>query len=581
MASTIVSSTNAAQNTLADELINRIAKLYPSLAKGFRKIVRQNLKPGDVEILRQEARESWRRTIEHLDSQKEHARLVEHIRNKILPLLEIDDLAQSIFLIFFFQDERTQLKRAWCPKDVFVLKSLGFPYEDVFPVTEGLPGVALGLSRWEVPLSKQQGRGLKGDLSHQHCADLTKDQFENQIHVPKGDWFIGIKSVVFLGVPVSTPDPADRIGQICICSPIPNLFGRKDIWEKDRLAARFFKPFVESVPQVIEKPRPFCKVFEDCVSYRQTSENRLAEALMFQTMGLTHKHRREASNVRVLWGEPIEKFLEFAIQDPSFEKIIANYNRQPRSINTSGRMLLDKIASIRKNAVEQLRFYEFLREFSHTYQPENNAAFTGDSENRQSALDPETYLQYNSFGSFQKHIEHIAHSINDGEKLRWKDPVEWKPIGPYLAKDAVEYIFYELLENALKRKPPDGVVQCTARTFVDANQKETLAFSVSNELFVVMKHVSKPGIRCDRCGEFFTRVASLKNRTLCSRCFHVEVIEFFKEECWWPQRTSGFGLFMIKRFVEQYYRGKLSAQCRRKNSRVEVTFSLELPVQIR
>lgn len=583
MLSTGRSTPTQSQDTLEDALINRIADLYRDLVGGFREIVRDQLKRRNIARLRSEARESWRRTLDYLQSKGQHPDLIVHIQDQMLPLIETEDLSRSIFAIFFFNDERTQMKRAWCPRDAHVLSDIGFPYSAVRPVTEGLPGIP-GLSRWAVPLSDKKRKGVRGDLRHQHCANLTELQFRQQVYVPEGDWLIGIKSVIFLGVPVRESDHSKRVGQICICSPIPNLFGRRDLWENNQGASSFFRPYLESVPQVVEKDRPFCEVFQDCVRYRQTSANRLAEAWMFQTVGLTHKHRDEAEEMNLQWCLPVERFLDFADKSGALQPIIEEFNRLHQGNNTTAQTLLNNLAMIRSSVDGQRRFYEFLSHYSYRCQQDLGLQSSLVVEklrkiDLEMERDEKRRITYESLSDFQTHIAELTSLISLFRRgfgpLEWEPANEWHSIGPFPERGAIEYIFYELLENAEKRKPNASSIRCSAHVLSNAERKDMLCFSITNEIRIVPVKAR----RCDQCGKSETGLRRFRTMNLCDHCLPNRVKSFFEQgDCWWPQKTGSFGLFMIKQFVEQFYEGSLLAKSVRRGSAYEITFYLELPM---
>jgi hypothetical protein len=563
--------------TLEDALFDRIAKRYHELIGKFRDVLNRQLEARNSAQLRSEALTSWQRVLDHLAGKREHSLLRDHIKGEILPFVERTSLADTIFVMFFFADRGAGLKRAWCPRSPEILKGLGFPYT-VDAVAKGLDFVP-GLPRWEVPLSSDKGKGLRGDLRHQHCSDLSELQFQRQVFVPEGDWLVGIKSAVFLGVPVREEDWGLRVGQICLASPVPNLFGEQDIWEDDRQAGDFFAAYVNEVPTVTEPVRKFCDLFKDCVDYRETGATQLAMAWMSQTVGLTHKHRAEAETVRDQCCGSLDRFFEFAYKQRSFRNLVQRFDRLHPRDSIGSLSLRDRVTKIRSITEDQLAFYEFLRHYSYLCQRKLGVP----SELIEKKLrhirgviskDRNRSITFGSFETFERHVELTGHRFGP---IEWERSARWESAS-FKEAGAITYILYQLLENAHRHKSDASAIRCSARTFVDASERKMLEFNISNE--VRMLPADERQGTCGRCGKQSRSRYYFTDRDRCRSCTIQALVEFFNNDGWrWPQKSDGFGLFMVREFIVEFYGGTLKAETQRTRGAVKVAFVLQLPTE--
>lgn len=574
-------------DTLEDALIRRIAiEHYPKLRESFQKIIRQQLDADRHAVLKKTAINSWRQTLAHLKGAGGNPALIQHISTQILPFIRgQEDLAKTLFLILFFKDDLRQVKRAWCPSDDNVLTNLGFPYA-MKPVTRGLPGIR-GLATWEVEFTEEDRRGLRGNLKHQYCSDLTHDQFHQSTYHPEGDWLVGIKSAIFLGVPVAEPDFRGRVGQICLGSPVPNLFGNKDQREGEPESDDFFRQYLDRVP-LVQETRPFCQVFQDCVTYRETGASQLASAWMIQTVALTHKHRREAmymdSRASVL-----DDFLRFALDDPRLRGLVDDFNRTSDLPALRPKTLAGEISFLRSRIASQRRFYEFLRHFSYQCLREVGAppalidAKLRDLDADIAATDSDRITSFKTQRDFRRYIRDLVSFIatvreRPFQRVEWVQDTAWEPLIDIQESGAIEYVIYQLLDNAEKNSPRNAPIICSAKSYLDESGDCMLEFTLSNRIRLP-RPTDVPGTACSRCTHIVSSVATFKEKAFCADCLSPAIREFFDRNRWSsPKHTGGFGLFLVQQFVELFYNGRLSARVEN-TLPFSVSFSLAVPVR--
>lgn len=572
-------------DSLEDALIRRIATdYYPKLQRSFRDVIREQLNPHRQASLKERAIIDWQTTAAHPKA-RQHPDLVAHIAAQIIPFLQFQtDLAETLFLVIFFKDDLRHVKRAWCPSDEGVLRGLGFPY-NIKEATKGL-GLIRGLATWEVDFTEEDHRGLRGNLKHQYCSDLTQDQFQQSTYHPEGDWLVGIKSAVFLGIPVAESDFGRRVGQLCLASPVPNLFGDDDHREEEPEADSFFQPYLDCVPRITE-PRPFCHIFQDCVMYRETGASQLASAWMIQTVALTHKHRREALYMDSR-ASRLEHFLGFALKDSRFKEVVADYNARfpletlrPKDLKSDISFLRDRISS-------QRRFYEFLRHFSHQCL-KGVGAPRGLIDARLQGLDSDIedtdhdrLISFKHQRDFRRYIRVLASFIakvreRPFQKIQWPATTTWEPLIDIHESGAIEFVIYQLLDNAEKNSPRNEPLTCSATTYRDESGDFMLIFELSNRIRV--QQTETPGGACSRCFKKAPSNSVFKERIFCADCLGHELKEFFEKNHWAsPRHTGGFGLFLVHQFVEQFYNGSLSAKIL-DGLPLSASFTLAIPVK--
>jgi hypothetical protein len=583
---------NHTANTLENTLIKRLAQdFYPQLLNGFKDAQSKMFPDASRTILRHNALQAWTSTIQRLNERKNHPELVQHIKNNILPKIEASDPNDTLFLVLFIRDRLAMLKRAWCPTEEDDLKKLGFPYDLVEPVTHGLDGI-LGLSKWEVPLTDEVNVGLKAGFQHQYRHDLTRAQFEGHTYTPEGDWLIGIRSSLYLGIPVDSK-PTERFGQLCVCSPVPGMFGNVDITEE--LNTTFFGDFGEIIKQATDI-QPFSEAFGDLARYRETSALEMATAWKLQMFGLTHKHRRDFNYLELRPCELLEKFFDFASNRTDFKKLVQHFNQGFAPFRASSATFRTEVGILRNTIQGTRRFYEFLRNYSQISLHAEGSVSRKEMHQKRAITktefisDPTRKISFPTFRDFKKWADNLAFQAAKGLRrshrlLRWTGASNWEPIIDLAESGAIEYIIFQLLENAIKYAPRGDRVIAAARARRDpATKAVELQFIVENCL--QPKFVTKsPKSACSQCGQIRSQLASFKDAYLCKQCFPVVVSTFLRNGNWRsPQLSQRYGLFLIYRFISDFYGGSLEANAGRIPGALipgslKVTFRLTLPVR--
>jgi hypothetical protein len=545
--------------TLENVLANDIANFYYlPLLGALQNQLAGRVKAAGLSRLKDHAIAQWRLTAQE-------TRVLEvrdFILTETIPSIEkSDSLVDQVFLLFFFVDTVTGRKRFWCPGSDQILKSLGRPYDQPLAV-QGTAGVT-GLRNWEVPLSSQQITGIRGDLTHQYIADLTEDQLAGRTYNPAGDFLVGIKSVVFIGLPVEQ-EPDKRLGQTCICSTVPGLFGDEDFRETDLNSSRFFRPYVELVNNVKpagQKEFPsFPQYFEIQARYREQGASSLARNWIYQTIGLRHKNRIEAEYIAYTGYQRIKRLLDAVGRHHALPEILSQLNEG--GIIGGINDIQAELDLIRETELSRLRFYAFLSRFGHYA--------LGDARVATQDADHEAPQSCAAFVDRMRQLtDQIRLTISSCPELdlRLTDGVMAKVAR--LDWGAFEFILHQLLENAADKGTGESIGM-EVRVVGD-----NVVFEVSNSIKLIARDQPGGRVWCEDQSDQYYQLGG-KADWLCASCLRQKLKDMFdRGDCWEPTLNGKrFGLFMIKNFIEAYYGGFTKATSWQKGGQHGVTFTI-------
>jgi signal transduction histidine kinase len=288
----IVRGWGSLENAIADALARWF---YVGFVQNVRTLVRESAV--DDKHLRGHARDSWNEIATHLRGASRPV-LAQHVARHIRRIFSAK-IEDCVFLLFFYPDEGFRNLRFWCPADQQIRAGLGVPYSEQTMVDgiaeERIDGI------WNWTSAAQPDRvGLMRITSPRYRNDLTADQLAGRTSHPEFDWLVGVKSAVYLPVsrsggffresgPTGLASWTDFSAMVCICSPIPNLFGDRS-FERYRDEPSFFERVIVPLERVQQHVR-----FSDAVALLLPLEARARQdheaQLELAYRGMDHEFR--------------------------------------------------------------------------------------------------------------------------------------------------------------------------------------------------------------------------------------------------------------------------------------------------
>lgn len=565
-------SQQTVQECAADFLSN--AFVEPVMTE-VRKEAKKLLQDRNLSTLKSQTLETWRNTIEFVRNKKQNEKLAKHIEQTIIPYIEsLSELTDSIFILFFFIKDKRAIY--WCPNKEDVLLRLGFPYNKD-EIIRGI-GSVRGISAWDV--SNNAETGLVGNDERLYLPNLTVLGFEeNKLTYPEADWLVGNACTVYISI------SCQRKAKVCFCSPIVGLFGPKKINDKDHESEEFFKFFTTIIDK--HSKMKFDTIVDLLLKIYDSNEEEGIKTWMYHTIGLKHKHRAEASYYDSYIFPLLNDFINIVEHHKSGKEIlnILNESRQSGSRKTidSFSKLTDTVDFLQSTTRKRKAFYEFLNHMGHrALRLEDKAKQSKD----EMQADPERLLELRTFEDFEIWIRELANAMSTVNnkpfpQLEFGNPDEWLPLSRAPEKGAFEYILYQWLENAVNHGDRRRPIVCKGKVTKNGESPGAmLEFEVKNWLIKVRAEDAQSEIKSQKtCGHVSAEYFELSAQLQCEPCIQEHGQELFEHgACWDPAQTRGYGLAMIKLYVEKFYGGSTRASLAKSSEGFAVSFQLAVPL---
>lgn len=262
--------------------------------------------------------------------------------------------------------------------------------------------------------------------------------------------------------------------------------------------------------------------------------------------GLSHRHRStELESYERC--KKIEKFLT-SLQKELGAAILSQYQIQISDLSDC----IDNIEKTKMAIKKNVKFFNFLNKYGKI--------ITGQSI----TCEPYTFKKYEDFVSKIRETWEEVTSGKRHENIELNEDSEFQTF-TIIEIDLLDYLFYLLLDNAYahgdtSKSPKIGIYVNSDFEGVTIKFSNVIRYQVRDRA-----SLSNEDIGCEQRneGKYF-QFGNIFTKWRCSKCSKKVLNDYFSEKCWQPGVSagtgSGLGLFLVKNFTSDFYRGAALAE---------------------